>query len=45
MSNCGWAGKKSSYNITLDELEGVENKMLEHSLLLLIYSFLEGRVV
>lgn len=47
MSNCGWAGKTSSYNITVDEVEVAENKMivLEHLLLLLIYSFLEGRVV
>lgn len=27
-ANCGWAGKTSSYKITLDEEEVAENKML-----------------
>lgn len=45
-ANCGWAGETSSY-VTLDDEEVAENKMLvlKHLLLLLIYSFLEGRVV
>lgn len=46
-ANCGWAGETSSYNITLNDEEVAENKMLvlKHLLLLLVYSFLEGRVV
>lgn len=46
-ANCGWAGWTSSYNITLSEEEVAKNKMLvlKHLLLLLIYSFLESRVV
>lgn len=46
-ANCAWACKTSNYNITLNEEEVAKNKMpvLKHLLLLLIYSFLEGRVV
>lgn len=46
-ANCGWASKTNRYNITLGEWEVAENKMpfLKHLLLLLIYSFLDGKVV
>ncbi|PKU33279.1 hypothetical protein llap_16418 [Limosa lapponica baueri] len=46
-ANCGWAGKTSSYDVTLDEEEVAESKtlILKHLLLLLMFIcyFLEGQ--